>query len=117
MAPRKTAASGAPAGSTARTRPRQTLLGLWASVPPAKRKAARRAAYRAVFDTPQGRTVLADIMMSAGFLVARPPQDLAAANHGEGARWLVAEILAAAGVEGAALTMAVIHDDLSLATE
>jgi hypothetical protein len=91
----------------------QTLFQLWKQTPWERKAAERRDLYRRVFATPDGQAVLADMMMTAGFLSVTPPVDAQTMAYREGARWVIAEILQTMDVERAGLARAVMMDDVS----
>lgn len=96
----------------------QPIFALWADLTDGlQREKRRRAKYRQLFSTPLGQEVLADMMMSYGFMVADAPSDPHTDSHRNGARWVIGDVLRTAGVEGAPLARAIVNDDLTLGFE
>jgi hypothetical protein len=86
---------------------------LWHKTAISEQDALRRQLYRRVFETPDGRQVLADLMLASGYVTARPPSDAMAMAYGEGARWTVQYLLSLVAADPARVARAVAYDDVN----
>jgi hypothetical protein len=86
---------------------------LWHKTEISEQDELRRRLYRRVFETPDGRQVLADLMLASGYVTARPPSDAASMAYGEGARWTVQYLLSLIAADPARVARAVAYDDVN----